>query len=193
MLAWERQEGESARAYEAFSLYRDYGPARSIAKVAEALGKSRALLERWSVAHEWVDRVAALEARDEMVRRDAVDAHLRERAEGYARREAALHERALEAKELALEQSLLMLKWPLTTQQTTEVDENGNVVTMLFAPAGWSKATAVSLYRMATDGEAPEEADPWAEADFSGLSDDEVSKYLELMQRTRPQGPGGGS
>jgi len=132
-----------------------------------------------------------------MVRRDAVETHLRERAEDHARREAALHERTLEAKELALEQSLLMLKWPLTTQQTTEVDENGNVVTMLFAPAGWSKATAVSLYRMATNGEAPEEPDPAEILDFSGMTESEVRAFYDLYMKAaypdRPQGPGGGS
>jgi hypothetical protein len=46
MLAWERQENESALA---FGVYRDYGSERSLAKVGRALGKSRALIERWSV------------------------------------------------------------------------------------------------------------------------------------------------
>lgn len=56
---WERQPDETPKAYEAFALYRDAGSDRSIAKVAEKLGKSEALLNRWSSKYEWVKRVAA--------------------------------------------------------------------------------------------------------------------------------------
>ena len=52
MRAWERLENESSRAFEAFSAYRDLGPQRSLAKVAETLGKSKALMERWSAKHD---------------------------------------------------------------------------------------------------------------------------------------------
>ncbi len=58
-LPWERQPGEGTKAYEAFSTYRDMGYDRSIAKVAEKLGKSEALLERWSRTYKWVERVTA--------------------------------------------------------------------------------------------------------------------------------------
>lgn len=55
---WERQENESAEAYEAFSLYRDMAPAeRSLARVGQKLGKSKTLMERWSSKHEWKHRV----------------------------------------------------------------------------------------------------------------------------------------
>ncbi len=55
---WERQENESAEAYEAFSLYRDMPPAeRSLAQVGRKLGKSKALMERWSSKNEWRHRV----------------------------------------------------------------------------------------------------------------------------------------
>jgi len=56
---WERQQGESARAFEAFSLYLEMGADRSVRAVGQKLGKSRALVERWSSAHQWVDRCRA--------------------------------------------------------------------------------------------------------------------------------------
>ena len=36
---WERQEGETAQAFQAFAAYRDMGAERSLAKVAQKVGK----------------------------------------------------------------------------------------------------------------------------------------------------------
>ena len=54
--AWERQPRESAQAYQAFSIYRDLGEERALRAVAAQLGKSRALIERWSRNWNWVER-----------------------------------------------------------------------------------------------------------------------------------------
>ncbi len=56
---WERREGEWAKAFEAFACYRDMGSSRSTEKVRLEVGKSSRLIERWSAAHDWVDRVRA--------------------------------------------------------------------------------------------------------------------------------------
>ena len=53
---WERQDGETARAYEAFTEYRDMGASRSLAKVGQKLGKSKAQMEKWSKKYNWVVR-----------------------------------------------------------------------------------------------------------------------------------------
>ena len=65
---WERKPKESAPAYEAFSAYRDMGPERALRAVAQQLGKSRALIERWSRNWGWQDRVRAY---DDSIQRDA--------------------------------------------------------------------------------------------------------------------------
>lgn len=54
--AWERQQGESPQAFEAFSVYRDLGDERSIRKVAAQLNKSATLIQRWSKAWNWPER-----------------------------------------------------------------------------------------------------------------------------------------
>lgn len=63
---WERQPGESSVAYEAFLLYRNMGhetegekKKRRLASVAEKLGKSLKLIERWSRTWDWVERARA--------------------------------------------------------------------------------------------------------------------------------------
>lgn len=66
---WERQKGESGKAYEAFAIYRDLGINRSIAKVGKTLGKSQALLERWSSAWKWVKRAAEWDAEQDRIAR----------------------------------------------------------------------------------------------------------------------------
>lgn len=55
---WERTDKESSQSFEAFQVYRDMGTDRSLAKVGEQLGKSTALMERWSSTHGWRDRAA---------------------------------------------------------------------------------------------------------------------------------------
>lgn len=56
---WERQKGESEKAYEAFATYRDMGAERSITKVAQSLNKTRALIGRWSSQWSWTERARA--------------------------------------------------------------------------------------------------------------------------------------
>ena len=59
---WERQAGESVKAFEAFTVYLEMGDERSIREVAQRLAKSRTLIGRWSVTYQWVERVAAFDA-----------------------------------------------------------------------------------------------------------------------------------
>lgn len=56
---FERQEGESEKAYQAFRTYIDLGADRSLAAVGQKLRKSKALMERWSSRWKWVRRVEA--------------------------------------------------------------------------------------------------------------------------------------
>jgi hypothetical protein len=68
--SWERQENESAKAYAAFAAYRDMGVNRSLAKIARRLGKSKALMDRWSAVYHWVARVDAWEAEKDRAARE---------------------------------------------------------------------------------------------------------------------------
>lgn len=56
---WERQKGESEKAYEAFAAYRDLGAKRTTVAVAEKLQKSDTLIRRWKDRWDWKERVRA--------------------------------------------------------------------------------------------------------------------------------------
>jgi hypothetical protein len=72
---WDRLDDETPRAYEAANLYFSLGPCRSIARVAQELGKSETLIGRWSAKHAWVRRADAWDAQAVRLQRerDAVE------------------------------------------------------------------------------------------------------------------------
>lgn len=55
-IPWERQQGESSQAYEAFQKYRDMGGKRTQTAVAKELGKSVTLINRWAAKYGWKSR-----------------------------------------------------------------------------------------------------------------------------------------
>lgn len=82
---WERQKGESEKAFEAFAVYRDMGEKRTLTAVAEKLQKSGSLIRRWKDRWDWVERVRAYdnglekEARAKAIkdRKDMSDRHIK--------------------------------------------------------------------------------------------------------------------
>lgn len=56
---WERQQNESAKAFEAFNVYLEMGSERSIRAVAQKLNKSATLIQRWNKTHHWQERIRA--------------------------------------------------------------------------------------------------------------------------------------
>ena len=66
---WERQPEETARAFEAFCVYRDLGANRSIRKTGQELNKNCTTIGEWSSKYEWVKRVAAWDAEQDRIAR----------------------------------------------------------------------------------------------------------------------------
>jgi hypothetical protein len=62
---WERQAGESAKAFDAFRRYRDLAERRTLAKVAKELGCSSTNIERWARKWFWTNRVSAFDLVEE--------------------------------------------------------------------------------------------------------------------------------
>lgn len=108
---WERLDGETGKAWEAFVKYRDAGPSRTFTKVADELKKSVQLLSRWGKQYDWAERVLAWDReydrlwRDRMVReRPHVDqrhAAIAQQFQGKVlRRLKTLHPEGLSAAEV---------------------------------------------------------------------------------------------
>ncbi len=192
MRAWEPLKGETrgqGKAWRAFKTFRDLGPERTLKQAAMAFydrteeelkGHEYDQVRRWSSRFDWMERAQAYDSWLEMHRRDAVEEHLRSKAEDFGRREAALQEKALEIRELAMRQSATILEWPLSEQRVVSEGEDGEEVTYVFMPSRWSKATAIGLYHLAVGDGRLEPEEPEADFDFSGLSDDEVREYVRL-------------
>ena len=85
---WERQPEETAKAFEAFAVYRDMGIERSIRKVGQHLGKSATQIAEWSSKNNWVERCAAWDTeQDRIARREQAKAikAMRNRHAGIAK------------------------------------------------------------------------------------------------------------
>ena len=108
-LEFEQQAKESDKAFAAFAMYVSMGSERSLAQVGQRLGKSKALLERWSKRYDWGGRVQAQAAHFAMIEREATEAVARGKAaewltrqEKIREREWSMHEKCLAAAERAL-------------------------------------------------------------------------------------------
>lgn len=98
---WDRQPGETSKAYAAFQTYLDQGVKRSYTSVAKELGRSGTWIEQWGKKHRWPERAAAW---DSMPRRAVAEAY-----EEMAQRIAAQHERLATKLMARLERNLDLL------------------------------------------------------------------------------------
>ena len=102
----------------------------------------------------------------------------------------ASREKLLANAEAAADQAAKILAWPLSSQKAVRVDEDGNVVSYVFLPAGWSKSTAKTLQDMAAGAVVgswttakPDEDEGETEYDFSEWTEDELTTYLQLSEK----------
>ena len=191
MRLYDRETDESAKAFEAWTVYRDLGAERSLQKASEMYyghGANVGQFERWSRRYGWVERARAFDVEREMIRRSAIEDHLKAQAEDHAAREARIQERILEIREQAAEQSLKMLQYPLTEQHIVSEDEEGNKITYVLQPSRWNKATAVQLARLASNAQpgtgSPIE-DEDGEYDLSVLTEEELLTFLSIDEKIR--------
>ena len=94
---WDRQKGESARAFEAFLVYLQMGPERSVRAVAQKLSKSYTLAGRWSSTYHWVERCRAWDNYLQQEAKKAAAAVVRNMNRRHAQMAAAIQGTAMQA------------------------------------------------------------------------------------------------
>lgn len=206
---WEQREGESGKAYSAFVSYLKLGD-RSLAKLAEKLGKSSGYtrqLQTWSSLYEWVRRTEAWDANI------AAEA-LKEAQADLVEQQAKIKKRELELSHELFDRAKAISALPLTrrTLIDTETRPDGTVVNhytvepinVSARDAARVADTGSKLGRLATgmttdtqrrehtgkDGEPLQAGSP---LDLSGLDDDELELFQSLLRKAANAGrrPGG--
>jgi len=86
-MIFEQQERESDKAFTAFKTYLELGAERSLAVVADKLGKSKTMIERWSRRFDWPARVQAHTAHLTEVERKAAEAVAIQNGVDWAKRQ----------------------------------------------------------------------------------------------------------
>lgn len=93
---WERQDGESDKAFEAFCTYRDMGSERTLQKVSQELNKSKTLMSRWSSENNWVERIQAWEDEQDRILRQEQIKDIKKMRQRHADLAMQMLEKALE-------------------------------------------------------------------------------------------------
>jgi hypothetical protein len=103
-LAFEQQPRESAKAFAAFRAYLELGAERSLAVVAEKLGKSKVMMERWSRKFEWSVRVQAYAVHLAELERLAIQGVADQKAVEWEKKHEAVRREAWQEAEEAIAQ-----------------------------------------------------------------------------------------
>jgi hypothetical protein len=96
---WERQLGESSRAFAAFCMYRDMGPKRNLRGVARLYYEHKTRpnlgqIKMWSSKWGWVARVTAWDDLQDALARERFTAEIQQMRDHQARLGVALQQAA---------------------------------------------------------------------------------------------------
>jgi hypothetical protein len=103
-MMFEQQPKESAKAFAAFRAYLELGAERSLAVVAEKLGKSKTMIERWSRKFDWSARVQAHAAHLAELERLAIQGVADQKAVEWEKKHEAVRREAWQEAEEAIAQ-----------------------------------------------------------------------------------------
>ena len=90
VVPWDRQEREPETAYSYFSLYRDLGRTRTVAKVAGEVNKSRNYIHNLAATWRWVQRAQAFDREQDRIYGEGMAERRRDMADRHARIAGAL-------------------------------------------------------------------------------------------------------
>jgi hypothetical protein len=155
---YDRLPGETAKAYAAFSLYRDMGIERSVDAVSKVLGKSTVFLCRWSSKYEWVERAEAWDIDQDYERqKEAIAAKREEYRRNLAefqKNHLAVGKMAFKATKDATKQIMDFVETNQVIKTLDDANKMANVIKGLSVLSEfWGRALAVDrlLERLESD------------------------------------------
>jgi hypothetical protein len=190
MRIFEREPGETPKAWDAFKIYRDLGKGRTHKKVAELMGKTPGYcrtLEIWSSKNDWIDRAQAWDDYHEMMRNEGAAEYVRAQGSDLATREAQVQEKILGLKEKIIPKLEAMTQFPI---ERRTVEQDGRTVHI--HPARWSFHTLIRALEVMDD--TPDKiafTDPTGQKEYGQTPDDIRRMFAELVEKTDGDpGPG---
>ncbi len=186
--AWIKLPAESDEAHRAYQIYRDLGEERSCARVGQELGKSRTLMTRWCSKHEWVERAQLFDDYENFREREIREKIRLENVESNAKTRQEILETVLRSQLKAAKVAERMIDHPLTKQERIVEGPDGEEVTLLVNPAGWSKNTAINYMNMALAAvtgslkniDQVQEPEQPLEVAYDNLTEDDIQAWLDI-------------
>ncbi len=190
--AWIRIPEETDASFRCYQIYRSLGSDRTLETAAKLYYGERweggiRTVETWSSRHDWVDRVRLHDDQFALQERQIREKLRTEHVGNHASIREEIFETLLRTSLKAAKTSEKMIDWPISTQERIVDGPDGEEVTLIVNPAGWSKNTALGMMNMAMAAitgslkniEQPAEESP-IEVVLDNLSDEEVETLLEL-------------
>lgn len=200
--AWERQPAESPQAFEAFQAYLRVKEEKAGGQreVARRLGKSNALMDKWSKRNRWVDRHRAYENYQLMLQEREQTIALREQARQWAARRVDIREHGFGVGEALLKRANALLSLPMWDKIVRDkiVLEDGREIEtrteLVFhqhpRDARLLAETGLKLMRLSADMSTENFGLPEA-VDWETLPDEEVDAYITRLLELRTLALGG--
>ncbi len=92
---WNKQKKETAKAFEAFCVYRNMGLERTLEKTADELNKNISLINKWSSKFEWIERTSAYDEYLEEKKLEQQEKEISKMNERHIQESLALQKKAL--------------------------------------------------------------------------------------------------
>jgi len=151
---WQRQDGETVKAFTAFCQYRDLGLARTLKRgyelyagleIGSRRGDPPPYYQDWSAKNRWIKRAQEYDEYMLEMQREAEEEKVRSGATKWADRLENQREQEYLYSEQLLERAGEMLQAPLF--RTEETKDGKTIIVM---PADWKAADIVSFLKAAS-------------------------------------------
>lgn len=176
---WERQQGESVRAYRFFTVYRDmpYMEAanvtrsgRSAAKVAEATGAALYMIRSNMRRHDWTRRAAAYDLHMAAIVRNTMEAEIIKMHKAHAEAAVALVKKSVR-------RIVSLPDEDISARDAVRMLETGVKIERL------SRGESSDVHRIEADVRQDTTMDVTARADLSRLSGEELDALERLCMK----------